>query len=268
MSKCNWDPAKHGGRPCPIHGSGMWDENILTKKDKIEKLKGKGYSEEEIEEELKTQKFDDDDDFNIDEYDEDYERSYGVPVTDESIWEEISGDEYAYGGLNTKEDLAKLLNKRAQVPLKVANKFVENHWNEYQKEFGNDDSKEYDFDNEQNNEEQGQDKLLSKLPNDIQSWLNRNDQLNVEIEAPSGDDTIYFKTTDKETGDETQYSYNPRTGITDHTNNQHFGSVNEIQSKNASDNKSMSFEDAKALIKDKFGVELTQDLYNQILKLK
>ena len=63
MAKCNWDPSKHEGRPCPIHGSGMWDENILTRKDKIEKLKSKGYTQEEIEEELKDEKFDDEYDF-------------------------------------------------------------------------------------------------------------------------------------------------------------------------------------------------------------
>lgn len=65
MAKCNWDPSKHEGRPCPIHGSGMWDENILTRKDKIEKLKEKGYTQEEIEEELKDEKFDEDDEEDL-----------------------------------------------------------------------------------------------------------------------------------------------------------------------------------------------------------
>jgi len=46
MSECNWDPKKHGGRPCPKHGKiGYWDENILTRR---EKLKAAGYTQEEI----------------------------------------------------------------------------------------------------------------------------------------------------------------------------------------------------------------------------
>lgn len=56
-----------------------------------------------------------------------------------------------------------------------------------------------------------------KLPKEIQGWIERNkDSHRVEIEAPKGDDTVWFKTTDKESGDVTQYSYNPRTGLKTH----------------------------------------------------
>lgn len=84
MAKCNWDPSKHEGRPCPIHGSGMWDENILTRKDKIEKLKEKGYTQEEIEEELKDEKFDEDFDWEEkEEVKEEFDKDDKTPVYDE-----------------------------------------------------------------------------------------------------------------------------------------------------------------------------------------
>lgn len=54
-SECSWDPAKHGGKPCPKHGGGLWDENILTRN---EKLKNSGYSKEDLEDEDLKEDFD------------------------------------------------------------------------------------------------------------------------------------------------------------------------------------------------------------------
>ena len=54
-SECAWDPAKHGGKPCPKHGGGLWDENILTRN---EKLKKSGYSKEDLEDEDLKEDFD------------------------------------------------------------------------------------------------------------------------------------------------------------------------------------------------------------------
>jgi len=142
MSKCNWDPAKHGGRECPIHGAGgsMWDENILTKQDKINKLKEKGYTEDEIEEELKGVGFDDD--F---EFDDDYERSWG-PIIDEEdeaeIDEMIGSEEYAYGGLKSKEDLVNALVNRGKIDENTAKAYVTKHWDEYNKYFNNENNDE------------------------------------------------------------------------------------------------------------------------------
>ncbi len=116
MAKCNWDPSKHEGRPCPIHGSGMWDENVLTRKDKIEKLKEKGYTQEEIEEELKGEKFDDDFDW---EEKEEVKEDFDKDEDDAYTSYKKSGDEkYAndsIDALNLKE------NKEAQ---KIKQDFV------------------------------------------------------------------------------------------------------------------------------------------------
>ena len=46
MAQCNWDPKKHGGRPCPVHGGGgLWDENVFTRADKLKKA---GYTKEDL----------------------------------------------------------------------------------------------------------------------------------------------------------------------------------------------------------------------------
>ena len=156
MAKCEWDPSKHGGKPCPIHGSGMWDENILTKQDKIEKLKEKGYTEEEIEEELKGESFDDD--F---EFDEDYERSWG-PIIDEEdeaeIDEMIGSEEYAYGGLKSKEELVNALVNRGKIDENTAKAYVKKHWNDYNKYFNSDNEQ-----NDEGNQDISDDEISQKL---------------------------------------------------------------------------------------------------------
>ena len=133
-NNCTWDPSKHGGKPCPIHSGGMWDENILTKKDKIEKLKAQGYNEEEIEEELKSVGFDDD-------YDSDFEEDW----TDEKIDELIGDSEYVYGNLESKDQLVESLMGRNQVPEDVARDYVERHWEEYKKFYNEDNEFDDDY---------------------------------------------------------------------------------------------------------------------------
>ena len=40
MAECNWDPKKHGGKPCPIHGSGRGSsEEIANRKNRRQELK-------------------------------------------------------------------------------------------------------------------------------------------------------------------------------------------------------------------------------------
>lgn len=36
MEKCNWDPSKHGGKPCPVHGNGGSEDKEGNHKVKIE----------------------------------------------------------------------------------------------------------------------------------------------------------------------------------------------------------------------------------------
>lgn len=203
MSKCNWDPAKHGGRECPIHGAGgsMWDENILTKQDKINKLKEKGYTEDEIEEELKGVGFDDDFDF-----DDDYERSWG-PIIDEEdeaeIDEMIGDEEYAYGGLKSKEDLVNALVNRGKIDENIAKAYVTKHWDEYNKHFNNEnassDDKPYNFDEWANKTNSKKEEHIGYIdtnktykPEEIMEIVSSDDGWDV-IAGNSYDGNVWFK---------------------------------------------------------------------------
>ena len=103
MADCNWDPAKHGGKPCPVHGAGGSIETGQPGKVKINKgkyyhgddeeisrdeyneLKGNGYTEDDMD-------ANNEDDFGFDEEPEveenkstDDEVKKYKSVTDENI---------------------------------------------------------------------------------------------------------------------------------------------------------------------------------------
>lgn len=124
MAKCNWDPSKHEGRPCPIHGSGMWDENILTRKDKIEKLKSKGYTQEEIEEELKDEKFDEDDEKDF-TYEEESALRILKSVLNDEQWEAIKNNKKYIEGYLSGQFTPRDLKMAAQITLEFQNKSKE-----------------------------------------------------------------------------------------------------------------------------------------------
>lgn len=111
MAQCNWDPKKHGGRPCPVHGGGgLWDENVFTRNEKLKKA---GYTKKDLEDEDLKEDFDGD--YEV-EFDEDYERSWGpreekYDFSDDEIMEELSDNEYVYKGLD-EESIYNLMSER------------------------------------------------------------------------------------------------------------------------------------------------------------
>ena len=246
MSKCNWDPAKHGGRECPIHGAGgsMWDENILTKQDKINKLKEKGYTEDEIEEELKGVGFDDDFEFDEEEF---------VNNLDETDWDKAEKN----------EEKNKGKHKHTERKDKYGNALVSDEafkaGQKGAKAYLNDALKYDDLD-------------TLKKSNIFLGGLRQAASKAIIEEGYDPDLDITYQDLNEIIGsvldedvDLEEYERNATKGFTGKKYSGYQPNSNETAS---NDNKSMSFEDAKAFIKDKFGVELTQDLYKQLLKLK
>jgi len=114
MAECNWDPKKHGGRPCPVHGGGgLWDENVFTRQEKLKKA---GYTDEDLK--------DADEDFDGD-YDDEFK-----PTADDFM-EELSDNDYIYGGLGEQDiynKMAERLSKKYNTeitPEEVANSLKE-----------------------------------------------------------------------------------------------------------------------------------------------
>lgn len=98
--QCNWDPKKHGGRPCPKHGSGgLWDENVLARKSK---LKEAGYEDADLEDEDLKEDFDDD-----------YEEEF---VDDDTISEALGDATWSITDATTVGDYANQIAQQLKVP--------------------------------------------------------------------------------------------------------------------------------------------------------
>ena len=91
---CNWDPAKHGGLPCPKHsrGGSYWDTNVIQRR---KKLKEAGYTEKDLEDEDLKEEFDQEqedlgDELLFDEMKKLLKDKYNIDLTKE-LFDKIKG---------------------------------------------------------------------------------------------------------------------------------------------------------------------------------
>lgn len=191
MAECNWDPKKHGGRPCPKHGSGgLWDENVLSRKSK---LKEAGYEDADLEDEDLKEDFDDD-----------FEEEFGEEWTDEKIGETVADEEYVYADIDDKDHFVELLNERNGVPFEKAQAWVDKHWEEHQQHYQEDEDKEndsaYDFDkwSKETNSPKEQhvgyiDTNKSYKPEEIMKIVSSEDDWDVIAGSGFEDGNVWFK---------------------------------------------------------------------------
>jgi len=165
MAECNWDPKKHGGRPCPVHGGGgLWDENVFTRQEKLKKA---GYTDEDLK--------DADEDFDGD-YDDEFK-----PTADDFM-EELSDNDYIYGGLGEQDiynKMAERLSKKYNTeitPEEVANGLKEGGFiiDEFNKSLdGGEELKSVDETLAEDDKKKDTFKLPEKIKNEFLDFYNK-----------------------------------------------------------------------------------------------